>query len=64
MNKVKLITNYLDQVSNRATSTMTELKLLQMHIEDIKDTLDGLSEGLRSPAENLPVQPISNPVKH
>ncbi|MGJ8694413.1 MAG: helix-turn-helix transcriptional regulator [Thalassotalea sp.] len=39
MNEDKLINNYLDLLSQRASNTVDELKLLQKHIADLKSIL-------------------------
>jgi len=64
VNKYKLINNYLEQISNRAASTIVELNLLQKHIDDIKGVLVGKGEAIRLQPQNLPAQPISKKVPH
>jgi prophage regulatory protein len=48
LTEIKLINNYLEQLSNRINSNIAEFKFLNKHIDDIRTALYSVEESVRS----------------
>lgn len=60
MNKYKLIDNYLDQLSCRSASVITELNVFQKHIGNIREALSVHNDMTYVKPETIASQPLSS----